>query len=146
MDQADAILLAELQRDAAQPYAALAVAAGLSTAATHERVRKLRERGVIRRTTIEVDPVAVGNPVLAFVLVRSERWVGDADTREALAAIEEIEEAHVVAGTASLLVKIRTAGTVELQDVLRRLHGVGSTETIVVLESFFARPVRITRP
>jgi Lrp/AsnC family transcriptional regulator, leucine-responsive regulatory protein len=146
MDQADAILLAELQRDAAQPYAALAAAAGLSTAATHERVRKLRERGVIRRTTIDVDPAAVGAPVLAFVLVRSERWVGDADTREALAAIEEIEEAHVVAGTASLLVKIRTAGTVELQDVLRRLHGVGSTETIVVLESFFARPVRITRP
>ncbi|GIF75183.1 Lrp/AsnC family transcriptional regulator [Asanoa siamensis] len=144
MDQADAILLAELQRDAAQPYAALAAAAGLSTAATHERVRKLRERGVIRRTTIEVDPAAVGAPVLAFVLVRSERWVGD--SRAELAEIEEIEEAHVIAGTASLLLKIRTAGTVELQDVLRRLHGVGSTETIVVLESFFARPVRITRP
>ncbi|MEV4532497.1 Lrp/AsnC family transcriptional regulator [Asanoa sp. NPDC049518] len=146
MDQVDAILLAELQRDAAQPYTALAAAAGLSTAATHERVRKLRERGVIRRTTIEVDPAAVGRPVLAFVLVRSERWVGDDDTRAALAAIEEIEEAHVIAGTASLLVKIRTSGTPELQDVLRRLHEVGSTETIVVLESFFARPVRITGP
>jgi DNA-binding Lrp family transcriptional regulator len=146
MDQADAILLAELQRDASQSYSALAAAAGLSAAAAHDRVRKLRERGVIRRTTVEVDPAAVGSPMLAFVLIRSERWVGDTDTREALEAIEEIEEAHVIAGTASLLVKIRVAGPAELQDVLRRLHAVGSSETIVVLESFFARPVRITRP
>jgi Lrp/AsnC family leucine-responsive transcriptional regulator len=146
MDHADAILIAELQRDASQPYTALAAAAGLSTAAAHDRVRKLRDRGVIRRTTIEVDPAAVGVPVLAFVLIRSERWVGDDGTRKRLAAIPEVEEAHVVAGTASLLLKIRAAGTAELQDVLRRLHGVGSTETIVVLESFFDRPVHITGP
>ena len=36
---------------------------GLSPGAAHERVRKLRERGVIRRTTIEVDPAAVGRSV-----------------------------------------------------------------------------------
>ena len=147
IDEVDAILLTELQRDATQPYTALAAAAGLSTAATHDRVRKLRDRGVVRRTTVEVDPAAVGVPVLAFVLVRSDTWVGDPPTREALAAIPEIEEAHIVAGAASLLVKIRTAGTVELQDVLRRLYAVGgTTETIVVLETFFERPAHISRP
>jgi Lrp/AsnC family leucine-responsive transcriptional regulator len=41
----------------------------LAAGAAHERVRKLRERGVIRRTTVAVDPSALGLGVLAFVLV-----------------------------------------------------------------------------
>jgi Lrp/AsnC family transcriptional regulator, leucine-responsive regulatory protein len=43
-------------------------------------------------------------------------------------------------------VKIRTASTEDLQTVLRRLFavdGVISTQTIVVLESFFERPVDV---
>ena len=143
MDATDRLLLDALQRDAAQPYSALGAAAGISAATAHDRVRKLRERGIIRRTTIEVDPVALGATVLAFVLLRSDRWVGDPSTGDALAAVPEVEEAHVVAGTASLLVKVRAAGTAQLQDALRRIHAVGgiaSTESIVVLETFFERP------
>lgn len=140
MDSLDQILLNALRGDATQSYAALGRKAGLSAAAAHERVRKLRERGVIRRTTIDVDPAAVGRPVLAFVLVESTAWVGEEPTRAALRAIPELEEVHIVAGSASLLVKIRTGTTEGLQDVLRRLfaiEGVSGTQTIVVLETVF---------
>ncbi|MGW2844980.1 Lrp/AsnC family transcriptional regulator [Streptomyces sp. NPDC001274] len=142
MDHIDRLLLAELQRDAAQSYAALGRAVGLSAGATHERVRKLRERGVIRRTTVEVDPAAVGYGVLAYVTVDSTSWMGD--SAERFAAIPEIQEAHVIAGNASVLVKVRTATTERLQDVLRRIHaieGVNGTGATVVLETFFERPV-----
>ena len=140
VDSLDQILLRALRGDASQSYAALGRKAGLSAAAAHERVRKLKERGVIRRTTIDVDPAAVGRPVLAFVLVESSAWVGEEPTRAALRAIPELEEVHIVAGSASLLVKIRTATTEGLQDVLRRLFaidGVSGTQTIVVLETVF---------
>lgn len=140
MDNLDQILLSALRGDATQSYAALGRKAGLSAAAAHERVRKLKERGVIRRTTIDVDPAAVGRPVLAFVLVESSSWVGEEPTRAALRAIPELEEVHIVAGSASLLVKIRTGTTEGLQDVLRRLfaiEGVSGTQTIVVLETVF---------
>jgi len=145
-DSIDRTLLAELQRDATQAYAALAESVGLSTGAAHDRVRKMRERGVIRRTTIDVDPTAVDRNVLAFVMLASNAWMGDGATADALAEIPEIEEAHIVAGSASLLVKIRTATTTDLQAVLRRIfeiEGVTSTETIVVLESFFERPLYV---
>ncbi|MGH3739153.1 MAG: Lrp/AsnC family transcriptional regulator, partial [Micromonosporaceae bacterium] len=56
MDDVDRDLLGELQHDATQSYAALGEAVGLSAGAVHERVRKLRERGAIRRTTVDVDP------------------------------------------------------------------------------------------
>jgi Lrp/AsnC family leucine-responsive transcriptional regulator len=143
MDDIDRGLLALLQADATQPYAALGQAVGLSPGAVHERVRKLRDRGVIRRTTIEVDPAAVGRGVLAFVLVRASAWMGDNPTREALASLPDVEEAHVIAGDADLLLKIRTASTASLQGALRqisRVEGVTGTEAVVVLETFFERP------
>ncbi|WP_125264303.1 Lrp/AsnC family transcriptional regulator [Streptomyces alboflavus] len=142
MDHIDRALLERLQRDATQSYAALGLAVGLSAGAAHERVRKLRERGVILRTAAEVDPAAVGGGVLAFVTVDSTSWMGDA--AESFAALPEVLEAHVIAGSASVLVKVRTATTQQLQDVLRRLYaidGVSGTQATVVLETFFERPV-----
>jgi Lrp/AsnC family transcriptional regulator, leucine-responsive regulatory protein len=146
LDDVDRALLARLQDDALQPYAALGKAVGLSAGAAHDRVRKLRERGVIRRTTVDVAPDAAGRGTLAFVLVNGSAWMGDEATRDALAGIPEIQEAHVVAGAASLLVKIRTATTEDLQGVLRRIfavEGVAGTQTVVVLETFFERPLNV---
>ncbi|WP_371616752.1 Lrp/AsnC family transcriptional regulator [Streptomyces sp. NBC_00454] len=142
MDHIDRALLAQLQQEATQSYAALGEAVGLSAGAAHERVRKLRERGVIRRTTVDVDPAAVGSGVLAYVMVDSTAWMGD--SRPAFEAIAEIQEAHVIAGSASVMVKVRTATTDQLQDVLRRLYaidGVSGTQATVVLETFFERPL-----
>jgi len=140
LDEVDMALLAALKQDATVSYAELGRTVGLSAAAAHERVRKLRDRGVIRRTTIDIDPAAVGRPVLSFVMVESNAWMGDPPTRAALTAIEGIEEAHVIAGPASLLLKIRTPTTEALQDVLRQLFtvdGVTGTQTVVVLETMF---------
>ncbi|WJY54435.1 Lrp/AsnC family transcriptional regulator [Streptomyces chengbuensis] len=147
MDHIDRVLLTQLQQDATQSYAALGRAAGLSAGAAHERVRKLRERGVIRRTTVETDPAALGGAVLAYVMVDSTSWMGDA--AQDFAALPEILEAHIIAGSASVLVKVRTASTEQLQDVLRRIYaieGVSRTQATVVLETFFERPLSPQTP
>src|ERR1700735_2013428 len=99
MDSTDRELLALLQHDATQSYAALGAA--------HGRVRKLRERGVIRRTTVAVDPSALGLGVLAFVLVQAGAWVGDASTRARLAALPEGEGGDGVAGRGGLALQVR---------------------------------------
>lgn len=142
VDDIDRRLIALLQRDATRSYALLGKDVGLSAGAAHERVRKLREQGVIRATTVDVDPAALDRGVLAFVLVDSNAWMGERS--EAFAAVPEIQEAHVIAGSAAVLVKVRTATTGQLQDVLRRLYaieGVSGTQATVVLETFFERPL-----
>jgi Lrp/AsnC family transcriptional regulator, leucine-responsive regulatory protein len=146
IDDLDRKLLAALQEDAGQSYAALGQAVGLSAGSAHERVRKLKAAGVIRRTTVDVDPAAIGHGVLAFVLLDATSWMGDEPTRRALEEIPAVEEAHIIAGPASVLVKVRTASTEDLQATLRALHqvtGVTSTQTVVVLESFFERPAAV---
>ncbi|MFF0344900.1 Lrp/AsnC family transcriptional regulator [Kribbella sp. NPDC004875] len=143
IDDVDRTLLAALQDDAGQSYATLGRLAGLSAGSAHERVRKLKASGAIRRTTVDVDPAEVGLGVLAFVLLEANSWMGDAPTVDALREIPAIQEAHIIAGPASVLVKVRTSTTEDLQATLRALHqvdGVTSTQTIVVLESFFERP------
>lgn len=144
MDSIDRELIRLLQQDATQAYTTLGRAVGLSAGAAHERVRKLRERGAIRRTSIDVDPAAVGRGVLAFVMIQSSAWMGDASTSAAFAALPEVQEAHIVAGSASVLVKIRASTTQGLQGTLRRIFdidGVSGTSTIVVLETILERPV-----
>ncbi|MFG1814762.1 Lrp/AsnC family transcriptional regulator [Kribbella sp. NPDC049174] len=146
IDDVDRQLLARLQEDATQSYAALGQAVGLSAGAAHERVKKLKASGVIRRTTVEVDPAALGNGVLAYVLLDTDTWMGDEPTLRALEDISAVQEAHIIAGPASVLVKVRTTTTEDLQATLRALHqvdGVTSTQTIVVLESFFERPLAV---
>ena len=117
-----------------------------SAGSAHDRVRKMRDRGIIRRTTVDVDPAAIGRSVLSFVMVEASAWMGDAPTAAAVAALPDVVEAHIVAGGASLLLKIRTESTEQLQSVLRAIYkikGVSGTQTIVALDTFFERPVNV---
>lgn len=149
LDDTDRALLTALQQDATRSYADLGKTVGLSAGGAHERVRKLRERGVVRATTVDIDPAALGRSVLSFVTLDGADWMGGDDTAAALAAIPEIEEAHIVAGAGTVLLKVRTASTQELQSVLKRLYAVdtvAATHTTVVLETLFIRPVNISQP
>jgi DNA-binding Lrp family transcriptional regulator len=142
VDDIDRALLALLQKDATQAYTALGKAVGLSSGAAHERVRKLRERGIIRGVVADVDPSAIGLGVLAFVLLDGTSWMGGEETAKALADVPWVEEAHIVAGSSSMLLKVRAGSPEGLQEVLKRLYGVpgvGSTNTTVVLQTIFER-------
>jgi Lrp/AsnC family leucine-responsive transcriptional regulator len=146
IDETDLALISALLDEGSLSYAQLGRVAGLSPAAAHERVRKLRAGGVIRRNTIEVDAHAVGRGVLAFVTLSANAWIGGGTTREQLIAIPEIQEAHIIAGSASLLLKVRSSSTAAIQDVLSRLFqipGVAATDTTIVLETVFERPLDV---
>jgi DNA-binding Lrp family transcriptional regulator len=64
--------------------------------------------------------------------------------RTGLAAIPEIMQAHIVAGSAGVLVKARTASTKSLREVLHRIGeitGVAGIQAIVMFTIVFERPV-----
>ena len=148
MDATDRTLLSLLQDDAQLPYAELGRAVHLSPAAVHERVRRLRRDGVIRRTTVEVDADALGRHLLAFVEVDTEGWVTE-PLAEAVRDDPRVEEMHSVAGDTHFLAKVRVAGPGDLQDLLRDLYavsGVRNTRTRVVLQTYVERGPSPTPP
>jgi len=111
LDRLDRKILAQLQRDAGQSLDEIARAVGSSKTPVWSRVRKLREAGVIRRTTVLLDAEALGLEACFFVLVRtSEHEAGwQARFLEVLRARPEVLEAHRLAGEIDYILKVRVA-------------------------------------
>ncbi|MFE7171287.1 Lrp/AsnC family transcriptional regulator [Streptomyces sp. NPDC057616] len=70
LDAVDVALLRELQNDARQTNRDLAAKTGISPSTSLERVRLLRERGLVTGYHAAVSLEAVGRPVQALISVR----------------------------------------------------------------------------
>lgn len=70
VDELDAAILRELQRDARRTNRDVAETVGVAASTALERTRSLRERGVIRGATLDVDLGLIGRPVQALIAVR----------------------------------------------------------------------------
>src|SRR5216683_1879522 len=68
LDEADKVILRELQHDGRVSYATLAPAVGLSAPAVRARVQRLIDSGVLQVVGV-TDPMALGFPVMAMVEV-----------------------------------------------------------------------------
>jgi Lrp/AsnC family leucine-responsive transcriptional regulator len=139
MDTIDRIIIGRVQADGAQTYAEIGAAAGLSPSAVNDRLKRLRAEGVIRRMTAEIDPTAIGLPLLAFVLVAVNDPQGEARFRDAMKAASEVLECHHLTGEFSYLLKLRLRDTAHLEhflmDRLKPLAGIARTHTLIALSS-----------
>lgn len=139
IDGTDRKITTILQKDGRTSNAEIARRVGLTPSAVFERVRKLEERGIVRGYTAQIDPVAVGLGLLAFVLVRSSDRLGTDRVAQAIAKAPEVLEVHNVAGEDCYLVKVRAVDTKDLSRVLRQRFGgvkaITSTRTIIVLNT-----------
>jgi Lrp/AsnC family leucine-responsive transcriptional regulator len=143
MDEKDILLLEALQQDASQKLEDLARLVHLAPSSVHDRLRRLQHDGVIQRWTVNVEPSALGLNVAAFIGIKTSSPCSDVVKQ--LAAIPAIEACHSVAGTLSLLLQVRVAGPGDLMDLtetLRRIPGIESTETTIVLKTHLDRPVK----
>jgi Lrp/AsnC family leucine-responsive transcriptional regulator len=140
IDATDRRLLRALQEDGRISNAELARRCNLSAAACFERVRRLRERGVITGYAAMIDPALVGRDLLIFVEVLLDRTTGDVFEAFARAVQRqpEVLECHMVAGGFDYLIKARVgdmqAYRAFLGDVLVKMPGVRETRTYAVLE------------
>lgn len=144
LDAFDRKILAALTRDATQSYARLGEDVGLSPAAVHERVKRLRARGAIQSVEARIDPKAVEKPLLAFVHVDTTGW-GKSPELLKIAAHPEVEEIHTVAGDACLILKVRTQDPEALEGLLAKIYGapgVRGTKTYVALTTVLERCVQ----
>jgi Lrp/AsnC family leucine-responsive transcriptional regulator len=139
MDEIDRNLVIALQENGAAGLAELSKAAGLSVSATAERVKRLEERSVIRGWRIDLDPVAAGCPLLAFVFVAMRPGRDDAAFLKAMKRQEAVLECHTVTGPWCYLLKLRLADIRSLEafvsEEVRTQPGVERTETILAIAS-----------
>jgi Lrp/AsnC family leucine-responsive transcriptional regulator len=139
LDARDRQILHLVQRDASLAQAEIARQVGLSTAAVHERLKKLEANGIIRRWTAVVDPAALGSAITAFVEVFLDHPRHEPALLGLVTGLDTVLECHHVTGEFSLLLKVRV-GTMEalrqlLLHQLGALEGVSRTRTVMVLST-----------
>ena len=109
LDGLDRKILGALQRDAGQSLDEIARRVGSSKTPVWNRIRKLREAGVIRRQTVILDADALGFEACFFVLIRTSEheaaW--QAAFLKALQDRPEVQEAHRLAGDIDYILKVR---------------------------------------
>lgn len=139
MDEIDRKLLALLQEDGRMPNREIARRLGMAASSTHERIKRLEERGPILGYQARLDPDAAGLGLLAFVMVKCRGLAAASDTADALARIPNVLEVHHVAGDDCFLTKIRCENPKDLKRVLSeefaRIEAIEGTRTTIALET-----------
>jgi Lrp/AsnC family leucine-responsive transcriptional regulator len=147
LDSIDQRILGILQARADTPNNALAAEVGLSPAPCMRRVQRLRQMGVIRRFTIEVDPALLGYQISAFVEITLREHSTDVASRfmKAVQNLSQVISCHMVAGDCDFILRIQARDLAEYRELIwRDLHhidGVERIHSIIVLDTFKEQPL-----
>ncbi|NYF97165.1 Lrp/AsnC family transcriptional regulator [Janibacter cremeus] len=128
-------IIEHLQQDGRRAYAEIARAVDLSEAAVRQRVQRLVDTGFMQIVAV-TDPLQVGFTRQAMIGLSVE---GDlSPVGDALAAMDEVSYVVTTAGSFDLLAEVVCEDDEHLltliNDRIRRLPGVRSTETFMYLK------------
>lgn len=127
-------LLNALQADGRAPLKTLAEAAGLSVPATVERLKRLKDAGVVRSVGAELDPALAGYPVRAIVSITVQQ-PGKQAFIDKLRRAPEVLECHHVAGADSYVMTVVARSLSDLEQFLSSINGYGETRTSIVFST-----------
>ena len=139
LDKVDLGILRVMQENARITNADLARELNMAPSGVLERVKKLEQKQVILQYTTRLNPAPLQQKLLAFVFMKASDGLGCSTTGKELARIPEVQEVHHIAGEDCYLVKIRTADSASLMELMRnqfsKLKNIVSTRTTIVLET-----------
>jgi len=135
LDEIDVNLLTELQRDADRPNVELARLVGLSPAATLNRIRRLKESGVLAGIHAKVDEAAAGFGLHVYISVTLGHHEEALERRfeKVLNELPQVTAAAWVAGETDALLTVVARDLAELQRVLVALSTRGGAQRVVTL-------------
>jgi Lrp/AsnC family leucine-responsive transcriptional regulator len=134
IDAVNRRVLEELQHDPRLTMSELGRRVGMSSPAVTERVRRLEEAGVIRGYRLDLNPVALGLPIAAYIRIRPNS--GQLPRIAELAQqIPEVVECHRVTGEDCFILKVHIPAIDQLDRLLDSFLLYGSTTTNIIQSS-----------
>lgn len=137
LDEVDRRLVRALQADGRASVNELAARVSVSRATAYQRLARLRQSGVIRRFTVEIDHRRMGLPIAALVLVNvvQHSWRGVGDRLRRLPGVEWMA---LSSGTFDYVLLVRAPDIDHLRDVvlddLQSIPEIQSSQTLVLLD------------
>jgi len=137
LDEIDSAILRLLKTNSRMSFIEMSRQLDVSDATIQFRIKRLKERGIIEKFTIIVDPDAIGYTVVAIMLIQIDADKHDA-SKIALSKIPEISEVYSVLGEHDLFIKVWSRSLEEINsiinDKIRSIDGIKDLLEIVVVE------------
>lgn len=145
IDDTDREILRRLQADARTPFLEIARELGVAGGTVHQRVDRLRERGLILGSKFVLDPVKLGYGVTALVGVHLNRSQDYPELLKRIQKMPAVVEAHYTTGTYAIMLKVCLRDMQDyfdfLTNKLQRFEGVRATESFICLASPIVRDI-----
>ena len=139
LDHVDYKILRLMQDNARINNADIARELSMAPSAILERVKKLEQKNVILQYNAKINPAAIDQKLLSFIFIKANDIIGEQKVGILLAEIPEVQEVHDIAGDDGYLIKVRTADSTALVDLMRntlaKIEGIISTRTTIVLQT-----------
>jgi Lrp/AsnC family leucine-responsive transcriptional regulator len=138
-DRIDLAILRVLQADSRQTLQEIGAQVGLSATSCWTRIKKLEAQGVIRRYTVDLDPVKLGYSDFVIVQLTLESHTDETlyEFGRVLATIPEIQEAYLVSGDYDYYIRIAVRDTRDYERLLReklyKIPGIRHSKSSFVL-------------
>lgn len=143
LDSTDERILQLLSSNARASIRTIAELTHVSRANAYARIQRLQERGVIRRFTVDIDPVARGLLTAAYVTmnVRQTDWKA---TRDELLKIPGVVHFALVGGEVDVILLVRARDNADLRHIvleqLQVIPGVRNTRTLLIFDEPATEP------
>ena len=129
------------------PFKAVAAECGVTRAASHQRVQRLIDLGVIIGSGYHVNPKSLGYRTCTYVGIKLEKGSMYKAVVNELKKIPEIVECHFTTGAYTMLTKVYSRDNEHLMDILnsriQEIPGVTATETMISLEQSIKKEIPI---
>ncbi len=137
IDEIDKKIIEFLQEDGRMPFLEIAKKLKLSESTIRKRVENLKEKGIIKRFTIEIDPTKIGLDTIAIVGIDVE----PSKLLEIAQKLCEFKEIHSVATTTGdhmIITEIWTKDSRELAKIISEkigtIEGIKKICPAIILE------------
>ena len=150
IDSTDLRIIEAVMEDGRIAYSSLAENLGTSNTLVHQRIKKLREIGILTKPVFLVSPEKAGYDTCAFVLIIAREASDIHGIIESLKSFPEVVSCVSIMGRYDLMVRIYAVNNRHLQDIvhdkLQSIPGVEGTNTMVAFEVSFERQIQMPDP
>ncbi|MCL4365152.1 Lrp/AsnC family transcriptional regulator [Candidatus Marsarchaeota archaeon] len=137
LDEIDLAIISNLSQDSRMRFTKMSMATGYPDATIQHRFRRMMKNGVIKRFTIELNPIYVDHGSVSLALLKTISEKHD-DVQKKLESLPEVTDIYVVFGEYDFVIKISGKDFSHIDDIMRDkirvIEGVSELREIAVVE------------
>lgn len=138
-DDKDDAIIEVLKDNSSLSIQEIAKKTGIAIATVHNRIKRLKAEGVIKKYTIVIDKAKLGRKMVAYVLIKATPKSDHIALLHHLIKHDHIEDGSAITGEFDIILKVRVADIDELDRFvlkhLRTFEHVAQTQTMIAFEN-----------